>query len=192
MDKEKLQTIRSINEPVIVKRVPQSEASGLVKTREWTYTSKGVYDKWVKNQKPKYTSGTPYAKINREANVNKNKTGNNRRNTNGRKYVHSKVDEAKPVKGIKVELGFDKHEAIKHVKSVDPITGKVLYSKEGKGITTESVITNTTTIVDSKKVPLINKHRTIRVLQSGALSKFIQNLNFSTSAIVRFFNRTRK
>lgn len=191
MDKEKLQTIRSISEPVIVKRVPQSEASELVKTREWTYTSKGVYDKWIKNQKPKYTSGIPYAKINRDKDAKSDKTGNNRKNTRGRKYVHSTVDKAKPVKGKKVELGFDKHEAIKHVKSVDPITGNVLYAKEGKGIATEFITTNTTTIVNSKKTPLIHKHRTIRILQLSTFSKVINSLDFTNSAIFRFFTRTK-
>jgi len=158
---EKLICIRKVVKDGVTdldfQRLPKSAAEKLVATGDYTYTSKGKYRRYLASLEPKFRAGIPFSSI---KDGKKTRTHNNRKSTRGRKLVYfditiriipqrfvSKMKNI--VKRIRErnftiatsDKGFVLHKAIKHLVSIDPITGKKIYTKEGKGVEVEFIPT---------------------------------------------------
>lgn len=168
MQQEKLQTIRTTNGELEMKRVPKSEANKLIATGEWTASSKSKYDKYLKDQRPRYSGGDPYSKINSKP----NKSLNNRASKRGRNYkdqvVTDRID-------AKTDLGYDIHQSVTYKNTVDPRTGNYTTSKCGKAIVKEEII------VHYKDKPIKTVFSSIKHLIYSQTANFVSKLMLNKS-----------
>ena len=104
------------------KRLPLEEAIRLVEKGSWVFTSKGKYRRYMKEMR-KYTEKQLIKEdksVIRPSRVNKVYPND------------AKDDLPKPNNGT-IMTEYNLHSSIKHLVSTDPLTGKKLYAKEGKG-----------------------------------------------------------
>lgn len=128
--KDKMKCIKNIK-TLEVRRLTKSECDIIINSdfnKEWVYTTKGVYKRFVKLLNKQHNTSGSNSGRSRDGKKSKNRLG-----SKSTKYGKDISQQIIPQHKLIVDdIYKETYESVKHLLSIDPITGAKIYAKEGK------------------------------------------------------------